>query len=274
MISFQNYNTVSEPVKKQLNQICKLWQRCLYEALVGVYLHGSMALSCFLEGTSDLDLLVVCSRKIPPKERRTIAQELMELDGMPCPIELSVIYTKDLIPWKHPGICQFHYSDYHTEQYRKLLSGELDEYYIADHDFEDPDIACHVKLTRQCGICLYGKPIQEVFPTVPEKDFLSSICNEIEEYDFDAYKPRYFASNVLILGRVLSYLEEDYILSKYEAGIWAQTHVPEKYRYIIEDALNVWYEQKEPCQKCQEDLDGLKNYLIGRIRQEYRSDNM
>lgn len=265
-MNFKNYDTVSPEIKEQIEKVCEIWQNHLGDALTGIYIHGSMALNCFVEETSDIDILIVTGRKLPREERLAIAEEIIDIDRKPCPLEMSAIWTGDLNPWKYPTPCQFHYSDFWTERYRGLLSGELQENFIVDSDFEDSDIACHVKLTVQCGICVCGKPILEVFPEVPEADFWDSISDGFEEYDFNAYEPRYFTSNILILGRILSYRKEKRILSKYDAAFWTRDYLPEKYRYIIENAIGVWYRGEELLEYPKEDLEGLRTFLIEEIK--------
>lgn len=265
-MDFRSYDTISPPVRAQLDRLTELWQRRLGDALVGVYVHGSMALGCFRESVSDVDALIVTGRRIPRAERLAIAGDILAIDQRPCPLELSAIFEGDLIPWFHPTVCQFHYSDYHRENYQKLLRGELSEYEIVDRDFPDPDIACHVRLTRQCGVRLFGKPIDKVFPEVPEADFLDSLCQDVDDYDFHAYQPRYFSSNILILGRILSYLREGRILSKYDGGLWTAAHVPAASRSIVEAALQSWY-AGEPMPEIDDGaLEALRAFLIGEIR--------
>ena len=46
---------------------------------------------------------------------------------------------------------------------------------------------------------------------VSDEDFWSAICADIENYDFRDYDARYFASNILILGRIfLSRKKKEY----------------------------------------------------------------
>lgn len=70
----------------------------------------------------------------------------------------------------------------------------------------------------------------------------------------------------MILGRILSYKIEKVILSKYEGGLWAAKHVPLKYRYIIDNAIKVWYGDEKLADYKKEDLEELKNYLIEQIK--------
>ena len=265
---FKNINTISIDVKNQIERLRKIWQRHLEQDLIGIYLHGSLALGYFEEGASDLDILMVCRERLPRRQRLAIAQEIMELDNKPCSLEMSAIWIQDLQPWKHPTPCQFHYSDYWTETYRKLIDGQMKECFLVDTDFEDADIACHVKLTKQCGICVCGNPIEQVFPDVPEDDFWKSISADVKEYDFHAYNPKYFSSNILILGRILSYKKLGRILSKYEGGLWMLNFVPEKFRYIIEGALNTWYGGLKFPGCGEDELEELKEFLVKEILTE------
>ena len=73
-------------------------------------------------------------------------------------------------------------------------------------------------MIRQCGVVLCGAPIEAVFAPVSDEDFWAAISNEAEAYDFRSYAPRYLASNVLILGRILSFKMEKKILSKVRSG--------------------------------------------------------
>ena len=264
-MSFKSYDALSSEASFQIKGVVDIWHDYLKNTLVGVYLHGSIALGYFSEGTSDIDILIVTNRRIPGDERLSIAEKIIALDGKPSPLEMSAIYEKDLKPWKYPPACQFHYSDAWTERYKQLLNGRIKENFLVDTDFTDKDIACHVHLTNQCGICAYGKPIGEVFPAVPENDFWDSISAEVTQYDFHAYHPRFFASNILTLGRILSYKCKKRILSKYEAASWTIAHVPERFRYIIENAVKSWYFGKTMAAYKREDLEDLGQLLVKEI---------
>lgn len=264
-MKLENYDTISKRVHAQLDRVTEIWKQALGEDLIGVYIHGSLALGAFREGVSDLDLLIVCRERLTREKRLALAEKIMEADQRPCPLELSAIRLADLEPWRHPTRCQFHYSDFWTARYRRMLSGEIGGHFLLDTDFEDPDIACHVKLTRQSGVRLYGEAIDAVFPPVPEADFWQSIAADVQDYDFHAYEPRYFASNILILGRVLSYKIERRILSKYEAGVWTASHVPEALRPVVLDALDAWYTGREMRETDPARTEALKKYLIDAI---------
>lgn len=266
-MDFKNYETLPLNVKEQIKKVTDIWLKCMGESVIGIYIHGSISLNCFVEGMSDVDILIICNRRINRDERLLISKNIIEIDCKPSHLEMSAIWINDLKPWKHPTPCQFHYSDNWTEHYKNLLNGNIKESFIVDEDFCDADIACHAHLTNQSGICIYGRPIKDVFPIIPENDFWNSISNDIDEYDFQAYNSRYFASNILILGRILSYKKEKKILSKYDSGIWALNHVSEKYKYIIDNAIKEWYFGEKDLEYKKEDLNELKQSLINEIHE-------
>lgn len=84
---------------------------------------GSLALGRFAEPVSDLDLLIVTGRRMPRRERLSVAAAVLEADRKPCPLEMSALYIGDLRPWRHPAVCQFHYSGMWSDTYRRLLDG-------------------------------------------------------------------------------------------------------------------------------------------------------
>ncbi|MCL2003300.1 MAG: DUF4111 domain-containing protein [Oscillospiraceae bacterium] len=207
-MTFKNHLTASSEVKAQISQVADIWKEHLRKDLTGVYLHGSLALDAFVEGSSDIDILIVCDRRIPREERLLIAQRIIDVDRTPSPLEMSAVFINDLDPWRHPTPCQFHYSDLFTESYKQMLSGGVKDDFLIEADFTDPDIACHVRLTKQYGVCICGEPIAEVFPDVPETDFWDAISYDLDE------------SDIMTLGRVLSYKREKRILSKHESALW------------------------------------------------------
>jgi len=264
-MNFKSYITLSPEVRAQIDRITDIWRTHLRDALIGVYLHGSIALESFVEGLSDIDVLIVTARKIPREERLSIARELIKIEGKPSPLEMSAVYVGNLVPWQHPTRCQFHYSFSWTERYEQFLSGEVQESFIIDEDFADSDIACHARLTRERGICVYGKPIEEVIPAVSEADFWASIYAEVEDFDFHAYEPRFFPCNIISLGRVLSYKREKRILSKYESALWTIEHIPQRLRYLIENAIRAWFCGEDGLKFGEADLEEYKRLLIEEI---------
>lgn len=130
IMEFKGYDTLSSDVKEQIKKVKNIWLEHLGNDVTGIYIHGSIALKCFTEGVSDIDLLIITNRRILRHERLAIVQDIIETDRTPSPLEMSAVWKEDLRPWKYPVPCQFHYSEYWTERYRQMV---------------------------QSGICIYGK---------------------------------------------------------------------------------------------------------------------
>lgn len=203
---------------------------------------------------------------MPRAERLAVASDMLDADRRPCPLEMSALYIGDLEPWRHPTLCQFHYSDYWAETYRQLLDGRMRGCFLLDEDFPDPDIACHVRLTSESGICILGRPAEEVFPPVPEMDFWDSISRGIEETGPCVSSPRQIVADILNLVRVWSYGSEKRILSKYDAGCRAISRLPKRFRPIVEAALRAQYAGTTLPAYTPEMLEALRRHLLGRIR--------
>ena len=259
------YKDLPFDILNQINSVVDIWKRHLGDNLIGVYLHGSIVLNAFNPDSGDIDLLVVVKDSIGVSTKLEIARNIIEIDKKPCPLEMSAVKLADARNWKTPGNCVFHYSDFWTEKYLERFRNPDLEVYVADHEFPDADVTSYIKLLKQCGIVLYGREIGEVFADVSDEDFWLAISADIDEYDFHAYDTRYFASNVLILGRILSFKKEKRILSKYDGGLWMINNVPENLKYLPELAMKIWFEGEEHILP-EKDLNKLRDYLVGEIK--------
>ena len=97
------------------------------------------------------------------------------------------------------------------------------------------------------------------------KDFWNAISANIDDYEFDNYNERYFASNILILGRILSFRATKKILSKYDAGKWMVDYVPKELKAIPEGAMKVWF-LGETYDFPKDQLESLRLFLISEIK--------
>ena len=261
------YNELLENIRGQIGQVIRIWKKHMGDELVGVYLHGSAVLNAFNPDSGDIDLLIVVKNAIAPEKRLELAKEIIAVDKEPRPLEISAVTEHEARNWKNPGSCVFHYSDYWTDRYLARFSDPEKEVYVADRDFPDADVTSYIRLIRQCGIVLYGKAVSDVFAEVSDEDFWAAISADAEDYDFHSYAPRYLASNILILGRILSFRFLGRILSKYEAGVWLTEYVPDELKYIPENAMKVWFDgETHPFPE--EDLEKLRTLLISEIRRE------
>ena len=259
------YGELPGDINGQIESVTEIWKSRLGDDITGIYLHGSIALGAFLPSSSDIDILVVTKSGIPTETRLEIAKDIIAVDNLPCPLEMSAVTLSDLMSWKDPGNCVFHYSDFWRERYEKRFKDGSSECFVANHDFPDHDVTSYIRLIKERGIVLYGRPINEIFPDIPDDKFFAAISVDINDYDFHSYAPRYLSSNILILGRILSFRHEKRILSKYEAGLWMANHVPAELRYIPKAALRVWYGGGN-FDFPEDDLEKLREFLIKEIK--------
>lgn len=261
------YEELPHDIANQISRVVGIWKKHLGEQLVGIYLHGSIALNAFCPESGDIDLLIVVEKSLDLSEKLKIAKEIIEIDGKPRPLEMSAVKLSDAQNWKSPGNCVFHYSDLWTQKYLDKFQNPDKELYVADNEFPDADVTSYIKLIKQSGIVLYGRKIEDTFADIPDEDFWQAISADIDDYDFHAYEPRYLASNILILGRILSFKKERRILSKYDGGVWMIEHVPAKLKYLPELAMKIWFEGEQHTFP-EEDLTVLREYLICEIKKE------
>ena len=64
----------------QINNVVDIWKRYLGDDLIGVYLHGSIALKAFNPDSGDIDILVVVRDSIDVETKLDIARDIIEHD--------------------------------------------------------------------------------------------------------------------------------------------------------------------------------------------------
>ena len=212
----------------------------LRDALVGVYLHGSLAMGCFNPQKSDIDLIIVVDRPLTDSVKRAYMEMVVAYNalGPAKGIEMSIVLREVCKPFVYPTPYELHFSAGHLHWYQD----DPDDY-IRRMNGTDKDLAAHFTIINKRGRCLYGAPIEDVFAEVPGGDYMDSIwfdvegaAEEITEY------PMYLTLN---LARVLAYQKEGLVLSKKEGGDWALERLPAEYRPLIADALREYSESAD-----------------------------
>ncbi|WP_406242398.1 aminoglycoside adenylyltransferase domain-containing protein [Tissierella carlieri] len=243
--------------KKILDIIVQRYKNILDKNLVGIYLHGSLAMGCYTN-ESDIDFLVVVREAIDVATKKDIIESIIHLDNLPKKgIEMSIVLEKYAKEFIYPTPFELHYSDSHREKY---LS---DNNYICGNS-TDEDLAAHFTIVINRGICLYGKKIGEVFADVPRKYYIDSIVNDIENAGKSIVENTVYIT--LNLCRVLYYMKENVVCSKLEAGNWAKEVVPQKYRRIVEDATNVYTNKLDQMEYSKGILKEYANYMLKEIK--------
>jgi streptomycin 3"-adenylyltransferase len=224
-------------VQRQLDQSVHEIQTTLADNLIGIYLHGSLALGSFNPDASDIDLLVVTQHSMSLATKRRIAELLLQRSQQPRPIEISFLGQADLRPWRHPAPFDLHYSEMWRAGYERDLAGEGWRTWN-DTQRYDPDLAAHVTIVSHRGIGLAGAPIADVFPAVPRRDYLASAIEDVlGALGTIADEPAYAILNAC---RTQAYLHDGAIRSKAEGGEWALRELPPEHRPPVAMALALY----------------------------------
>lgn len=248
--------------KTQVEQFLQVSQITLRANLVGVYLHGSLALKCFNPQRSDLDLLVILNESMTVDTKRTVVGYLLKHSRSPHAIEVSYLAPGDVKPWKFPTPFDLHYGEDHREAYQMALKDESWRTWN-DERKTDLDLAAHIMVTRVRGITLVGPPATELFPDVPEADYRVSILA-----DFDFARERIHDNPVyavLNMCRVFQYLSRGGITSKDEAGQWALEALATEYQGVVAQALEVYRGQIWGREWNANALDRFAGYLNDKV---------
>lgn len=207
---------VPAPVKAQVDRFAEGLSAQLGENLVGLYLHGSLALGCPNPAPKDIDLIAVSREPLTTVQREALASLLLALSGAPRPLEFHLLTMAQLHPWSHPAACDFHYSDAWRERF------ELGAW--PKGDLPDRDLAAHLTVMRHAGAVIAGPPVAELFPPVPRQDYLDALL-----FDYGDCLEQLQATPVyslLNICRILAFLRDGLILSKEEGGLWGLTNLP------------------------------------------------
>jgi hypothetical protein len=192
-----------------LEQLSQAVMDSILPGLVGLYLHGSLALDDFVAGKNDVDLCVVVPDLHDDQRQRLVgalSPDTMPLEGGGFDIHVVTLYTVRTPGWTpvreiwvavHPG-WEFH------------VEGRA-----ADHD-----MCLTLEMCRRHGRALYGPDAKEVFAPADRAALLAACKREIEKWL--SYEPiRQWDSAVLSACRAWWLVGEDELGSKTSAGRWA-----------------------------------------------------
>lgn len=244
-MSFSNWDTCPADVRAQIRAFLAETQQALAHELVGVYLHGSLAMGCFNPARSDLDLLVITRHPMPVLLKRAIAEQLLHRSRRPTPIEISYLTPAMLQPWHYPPLFDFHFSEAWRDLFDRDLASDGWRAWNATQR-RDLDLAAHITVLRQRGRTLYGPPIPDVFPPVPHADYVASIMDDVASaLDALVDDPVY---GILNACRTLAYLRTAQVYSKDEGGAWGIEHLPEELRSCVQQARARYADGTHPAQ--------------------------
>lgn len=159
-----------------LDNVTCLLKEELSDSVIGIYLHGSMAMGCYNPTQSDIDILVISRKKQPIDIYKKIARKLSNIEdemNLIKGFELSIVLKEFADSFIYPTPFEFHYSSLHKEKYR------TDENYFCG-GYEDPDLAAHFVIAYNRGIVLFGEQIRDVIKPIDKRYYIKSIKSDID----------------------------------------------------------------------------------------------
>ena len=223
--------------------------------LVGVYLHGSLAMDCANQN-SDIDLLIVIKKPDTASNYRKLIDFFMALKDVPKKgIEMSVVLKQFCTDFVYPTPFELHYGESHRTRYT------ADSSYLCQG--EDEDLAAHFTMTKHRGVCLFGEPIDEVFADVPKVDYLASIFYDIADAKDDIAEDGIY--HILNLCRTLAYVTEGKVMSKIEGGMWAMNHVDSRFISLVKRTAYAYDNGAELPEISSELMNDFVSYIYGKI---------
>jgi predicted nucleotidyltransferase len=264
----QSVADADRDVRQYLIRIAATLGEVLGDALVGLYVHGSLATGSYHRERSDIDLVAVVSRKLAPIERERAARGLVRLsDSRPVwgDIEVSVIQERYARNFEHPMPYEVHYS---TALHERIRRRDVD----FSRDETSVDLAANIVELRERGVTLVGPPPDSLFGPVPWHAYVNAL-----ESDFEWASPRLHEQPVyavLSACRVLHGVQTPGIqsLNKDEAATWALQNVPEAHHSIINDALQIYRGSKSTDDVVfhSTDVEAFREYVRLRAQAAFR----
>jgi predicted nucleotidyltransferase len=211
--------TTSAEVEAYLEQVVSTLRDHLGSELVGVYLHGSVAMGGFTAGRSDVDVLGVCAGPVSPERGRALGEALAAIPRIAAGtgLEFSLVTEASARSASAAPAFEVHVS--HEEPF--VTDGH-------DHPGDD-DLPLHFAVLLARGRSLFGPGPSEVFAEPDRKLLVRSMLADIEMArsegvawwdDHDVPEAASMTYQVLNGARCLRYLETGELGSKVEGGEW------------------------------------------------------
>src|SRR5215471_4818351 len=111
--------SIPQDVSEVLAELTVRLRTFLDEELIGVYLHGSLAMNCFNPVSSDIDLLIVVRNELSFGNGRQARKTLLELSNKaPAKgFEISIVSLESLKHFEYPAPYELHFADRFTQDF-------------------------------------------------------------------------------------------------------------------------------------------------------------
>lgn len=231
-MSQYTWATCSKVIRSEVNTLQMELQRLQSNSLIGMYIHGSLALGGFNPTRSDINLIVVMRQRMDVETKRIVAPLLMRLSKMPCPFDIHFLVSSDIFPFRHP----LPYDLYYNETKRERMQQDLrNSTWRQWNDYVEYDPSLTIALYQPL-ICL--EPLATELPAVPEQEFHKALIENVQAAQrYPLHDPISFVLNAC---RDAAYLRDSSILSKDAGGVWGLTFLPEQYHPLMQQVLSLY----------------------------------
>jgi streptomycin 3"-adenylyltransferase len=242
-------------LKKYLHKIGQVFTDELQDDLIGIYVHGSIAMGCFNPNRSDVDLLVVIKDGLADETKRRIISRLLSIThGHQNQLEMSIILEKYLKDFIYPTPFELHF--FHPQY---MVD---DQFICGGEGFLDPDLAAHIVVTYHRGATLFGRDVKECFHPIDTSYYVDSIVKDVEDARTRIVENSVYY--VLNLCRVLYFLKEGVVSSKREAGEWG-VKSSSSFRKLISECLASYIGKSDEPNFKHNELFGFADYMLEEI---------
>lgn len=175
-------------------------------------------------------MLAVSARETTHAEKQKIASGLLAVSGDLSrghgrrPIELTIVTTSEVRPWRYPPRRDFQYGEWLRERFER---GDRDLF----RPTIDPDVAILITVVRLGDVTLTGSAAGATFDEVPRRDLVEALVagipGLIDDIDWDT------RNVVLTIARIWNGVVTGEIRSKDGAAEWALERLPPEHRPVL-----------------------------------------
>ncbi|MGG0208464.1 aminoglycoside adenylyltransferase domain-containing protein [Bacillus mycoides] len=228
------------PVQNILSEYISLFHERLPKTLEGLYLHGSIALNTYINGSSDIDFISIVNRYLTKKEVKILSEIHREINNKYKRTCMDGCY----LLWEDIGK---RYAE--EREYLSVNEGKVNWSY----DVLNPITWW---ILKNKGINIMGPEINSFHFEVNEEILVDYVLINMNTYWLKrtntikrVKKVIYLIPNKLVdreiqwsitgmLRQLYTFREQD-IISKIDAGKYALSIMPERFHNIIKEAINI-----------------------------------
>jgi streptomycin 3"-adenylyltransferase len=257
----------SDPaVQQYLDRVVSTLREHLGAELVGVYLHGSLAMGAFDPGRSDVDILAVGTGPLSPKRRVQLGDALAAISRPASggDLELSVVTEAAVRTSSAAPSFEVHV---HTHDEPPVVDG-------ADRS-GDEDLAIHFAMARARGQALFGPAPGELFAAPERASLIHALLSDIDwarESGAAGWEGHHMpelasmAYRTLNAARSWRYLETGDLGSKVEGAMWLERKDPDPDLHALLDAALAFQRGDVPDRPDERAVNAFVDRVEGMLR--------